>query len=184
MRISVDLDDVLADLIARLIDTHRQLTGESLTRDEVVKWDVFPPEVHDHVRYNGGYVDLKPLPFATEFLGWLAERGDQACIVTYRGEHARKMTEAWLREHMPGLWSSVHFTGGSKIEACRELGVGLIVDDSYNQIPAVTDALGIPGVLMDTPMNRHIAETPMVRRASDLREAQAIITKLEAEGRL
>ena len=182
MRVAVDLDDVLADLISCLITTHREMTGENLTRDQAVRWDVFPTAVHDRIRFGGGYATLAPLPGAREFLAWLKPQ-HQVYIVTYRGDHARAVTREWLDRHFPGLYDDVHLTGGSKVEACRSLQVDLIVDDSCHQIPAVTAALNIPGILMDTPMNRHLRETAQIRRASDLPAARRIIETLTAQAR-
>ena len=179
MRVAVDLDDVLADLISCLLTTHQQMTGASLTREQAVNWHVFPTEVHDRVRYGGAYAHLVPLPGAREFLCWLKGRHD-VHIVTYRGQHAEAVTRDWLDRHMPGAYDQVHLTGGGKVDACRALGAGLIIDDSYSQIPAVTEALRIPGILMETPMNRHIQETGLIRRARNLTEARAIVQEVEA----
>lgn len=175
MRIAVDLDDVLADLISCLLETHLDETGHRLDREQAVDWGVFPPAVHDRIRYDGGYRDLAPLPEAPEFLGWLRDRGDRVFIVTYRGQHARPETEAWLDRYVGDLYEDLRMTGGSKVDACRELAVDLIVDDSARQVPAVTSALKIPGILMDTPMNRHIVETDLIRRAHTLSEARQLV---------
>ena len=183
MLVAVDLDDVLADLISCLIRTHEEIVGEQLERSQATSWDVFPPAVHDHVRYEGGYGTLLPLPYAREFLGWLRER-HTVHIVTYRGAHAQQVTENWLAQHVDGRFDGLHLTGGGKGDACRELGADLIVDDSYNQIPAVTDALQIPGILIDTPMNQHIQESALVRRARGLRQARRVIEDLQREDRL
>jgi len=85
MRVVVDLDDVLADLIACLLQTHHEMIGVKLTRNQAVGWDVFPPEVHDRIRYGGAYGTLTPIPGAKEFLEWLKKAND-VFIVTYRGE--------------------------------------------------------------------------------------------------
>jgi len=179
MRIAVDLDDVLADLVSCLLSTHREMTGEQLTREQAVRWDVFPIEVHDRVRYGGGYSRLAPLPGAREFLSWLKPE-HQVFIVTYRGAPARDVTLEWLDRHVPGLYDEVHLTGGGKVDVCRELAVELIVDDSCHQIPAVTAALGIPGILIETPMNRHVQETELIRRARGLTEARVVIEEIAA----
>jgi len=182
MRMAIDLDDVLADLISCLLETHREITGRVLTRAEAVNWEVFPPEVHDRVRFGGAYGRLAILPGAREFLEW-ARPSHRLFIVTYRGEHARDVTERWLERHVPGLYDEVRFTGGSKVAVCRDLAVDLIIDDSYNQVPAVTEALQIPGILIDTPMNRHIADTRLIRRARDLTEARRLVLELESDRR-
>ena len=182
MRVGVDLDDVLAELIPELIATHRELHGVALRLEDATAWSVFPPDVHDHVRRQG-YARLRPKPGARDFMQWLTER-HETYIVTYRNPAARSVTMAWLRTHLPGCHGEVHFTGGSKVDTCRRLRLELLVDDSCNQIPAVTEALGIPGVLVDTAMNRHVSEGPLVRRAGDLADVRAIIRHLEQTGSL
>jgi len=176
MHIAVDLDDVIADLISELLRVHARVTGRRLTRDEATAWDVFPPEVHQQMR-EGGYARLLPLPGAGEFLAWLNQR-HRVSIVTYRNESCRDMTEAWLARHVGRAYDGVYFAGGIKLDICRKLEIDLIIDDSYNQIPVVTAELGVPGILMDTPMNRHIAESDLIRRAADLREARCLVEEL------
>jgi 5'(3')-deoxyribonucleotidase len=180
MRLAVDMDDVLADLIACLLNTHLRLNGVELTREQAVSWDVFPPAVHDHVRYQGGYATLAPLPGAHQFMAWLKQT-HRVFIVSYRGEHARAETTDWLNRHMAGLYDELLLTGGGKLEACRLIGAELIIDDSATQVPAVTAGLNIPGILMDTPMNRHIRDSRLVRRAHSLDEARNCIEQLQAQ---
>lgn len=182
MRVGVDLDDVLADLIPELIATHRELLGVALQLEDATDWSVFPPAVHDRVRAQG-YARLRPKSGAHDFMQWLTER-HETHIVTYRNDDARPVTMAWLRTHLPECHAEVHFTGGSKVETCRRLGLELLIDDSCNQIPAVTEALGIPGILVDTAMNRHVPEGPLVRRAKDLNDVRSIIRHLEQGGSL
>ena len=182
MRIGVDLDDVLADLISELIATHTETHGVALTPEQATSWSVFPPDVHERVRAHG-YARLRPKPGAREFMQWLTER-HEAHIVTYRNEVARSVTTAWLETHLPGCHVEVHFTGGSKVATCRHLRLELLIDDSCHQIPAVTEALGIPGILIDTPMNRHIPDGGLIRRATDLRAAREIVEKLARTGTL
>ena len=179
MHIAVDLDDVIADLLPHLVDTHFRMTGQKKDPAAVRRWEEFPAAVQDQVKYGGEYALLQPIPGAFEFLSWLRQV-HEVSIVTYRGKHAKSITMEWLEKHVPGTYDGVFFTGGSKVDMCRELGVGLIIDDSYNQIPAVTAALNIPGILMDTPMNRHIVETDLIFRASNLAEARELIVTLTA----
>jgi len=177
MRIGVDLDDVLADLIAELICVNRQKTGEMVNRNDAVNWQVFPPEVHDAVRFEGGYTRLQPLPGARKFLTWL-KRCHSVFIVTYRNEQARKDTLAWLARYLPGLYDEIRFTGGPKLEACQELQLDLFVDDSARHLTNVTGALQIPGILIDSPMNQDLKCAGLIRRAHDLDAARKWIEAL------
>ena len=179
MRVGVDLDDVLSDLISELICTHRVLTGACLTREQATGWSVFPAEVHDRVRAEG-YGRLTVLPGAREFMEWLRPRHG-VFIVTYRNEAARAVTRQWLDTHFTGLYDDVRFTGGSKVNACRELRLDLLIDDSCHQLPDVTRCLGIPGILMDTPMNRHLADNDLMRRAHNLAEARSLVEHWERQ---
>jgi 5'(3')-deoxyribonucleotidase len=102
MRIALDLDDVLADLIGGLIQVHAETNGRRLSRCEAVDWSVFPDAVHEHMLENGGYACLAPREGAAEFLPWIAREHD-VFIVTYRREEARALTRSWLASHFPGV---------------------------------------------------------------------------------
>lgn len=178
MVVAVDLDDVISDLISELIRLHHEETGRLLRREEVRRWDMFSAAVQERVRCHG-YARLDLLPGARPFLAWVHARHDTH-IVTYRNDAARAVTHAWLQRHVSGLYQSVHFAGGSKVALCRELSADVLIDDSYNQVPAVTSELGIPAILMDTPMNRHLSDGALVRRARTYREATDILDELDA----
>lgn len=178
MNVACDLDDVIADLVPRLIEMHADMTGVRLTREQVTDWDVFPEALHVRARTDGTYGRLPLLPGAREFLEWLRQAGHRVFIVTFRGEPSRAITTEWLDRHVPRLYESVHLTGGSKVDACRALGVELIIDDSAQHVQAVTGALAVPGVLLDTPMNRHLPESRLVRRALTHEHARSIIEEL------
>ncbi len=167
MRLGIDLDDVLADLIGGLIDLHHAMSGVRLDRELVADWSDFPPEVHRRMR-EAGYARLAPIPTARRFLEELKRNGHRVFIITYRNPEAGPVTRRWLNTHFAGLYDGLHCTGGSKVEACRALRVDLLVDDSLNQVPAVTRALGVPGILITTPMNRAFRTGGLIRRADDL----------------
>jgi 5'(3')-deoxyribonucleotidase len=178
MRVAVDLDDVLADLISCVISVHAEMNGVRLQREQVVDWDVFPPAVHDAVRAKGWYGRLQPLPGAAAFMAWLRERHDPH-IVTYRSEAARAITTQWLEQHLAGLYKELHLAGGPKLAVCLELDVDLIIDDSPRHLPAVCSAMRIPGILIDSPMNAHLSETDLIRRARDLDQARELVLHFE-----
>lgn len=182
MRIALDLDDVLADLIPYLVRTHARLTGETLRSRDVTGWDVFVREAHDEARFRGGYRHLEPIDGARELLSWLRRADHDVYIVSYRSENARTVTEAWLAEHIGDLFVSLALVGGSKVEACRHLDVDLIVDDSIRQITAVTEALKIPGILVRTHMNRSWRTPAHVRAAETLEQVRYLIGALDRHG--
>ena len=178
MIIALDLDDVLTDLITELIQEHKAVTGVQLRRDNVRNWDDFHPDAHRRIRHNGGYSRLRLLPGAKDFLAWLYHR-HSVHIVTYRSPSAKVVTEQWLHRHVPGLYDGVNFADGSKLNVCRNLQVDIIIDDSVNQVPHITQELGIPGILFDTPMNRQIEESTLIKRASSYKDVRRLVVKHE-----
>ncbi len=180
-RIAIDLDDVLADLIGELLHLYCKRHGVDMRREDVVDWDTFPEDVHNAIRKDGGYESLSPIPGADEFLAWLAVRYETH-IVTYRSPAAREETTRWLQAHMPQVYQDVHFADGSKVSICRSLGVELLIDDSVNQLPPVTKELGIPGILIDTPMNRRIRQSSRIKRAYNFTEAREHVCGMLGRG--
>lgn len=182
MRIALDLDDVLAELIPYLMQTHARLTGQRLDHVDVTGWDVFVREAHDEARFEGGYGRLNPVDGARDLLVWLRDSGHDVYIVSYRSEDARAVTEEWLAEHIGDLFVALHLVGGSKVDVCRRLAVDLIVDDSKRQVTAVTQALDIPGILVRTHMNRDWTPPVHIREAYDLRDVRRLVQTLDAHG--
>lgn len=170
-RVALDLDDVLADLIGELVRLYRTVYCIELGREDVVDWNTFPPDIHRAVQEEGGYERLSVIPGADDFMVWLAERSE-IHIVTYRHHRCAEVTLRWLERNLPPVYEDVHFAGGPKVNICRALGVKLLIDDSVNQLPQVTEELDIPGILIDTPMNRWLPENGKIKRASNFFEAQ------------
>lgn len=177
MHLGIDLDDVLADLIGGLIRLHADMHGVRLDREQVTGWDVFPEDVHRRMM-DGGYAALAPLPGARDFLRELRTDGHRLTIITYRSPRVQDLSRTWLDRHFPELWDGLVCTGGGKVESCRRLGVDLLVDDSLHQAPAVVRELGIPAVLITSPMNRHVRAGGLLYRADSLDQALAVIRRI------
>jgi 5'(3')-deoxyribonucleotidase len=177
MRIGVDLDDVLGDLIGALIALYAREDGVNLPRDAVTDWNVFPPHIHGKM-IESGYASVRPIPGAREFLDALQRAGHEIWIITYRSPKVETSTRDWLDRHFPNLVQGLACTGGGKVEACRRLQVGLLVDDSRTQAPRVREALGIPGILITTPMNRDFPVGNGIYRADTLDEARSLALRL------
>ncbi len=177
MNIAVDLDDVLAELIPALIALYAREDGVRLLLEAVVDWNVFPPHIHERM-IASAYRGLVPKSGAREFVRDLRRAGHRIWVVTYRNPRVEEPTRAWLDRYFPGAFEGVVCTGGGKTEACRKLGVGLFVDDSKTQTVQVRNALGIPVILVTTPMNRDFQTPPGVYRARTLYQARDLALRL------
>lgn len=133
MRIAVDVDGVLADRVAAILEYLESAYDVSLTKREVTGWDVTVPATgkrfpeffaetdpdRDHV------VDIDPVPGAVEAMRALA-RDHELVIATYRAPAARAATIEWLERHDIPYHEYARDVGHRK----RAVAADLLVDDS------------------------------------------------------
>jgi len=108
MRILIDLDMTVADLLGTLIPLHNEENGDDFTIERMLTW-----EIQDHCRpgtadklvqlfaRQGLFWTLKPLPGAVEAVKELNENHD-VYIVT-AAEHPSGFSEKarWVHEYLP-----------------------------------------------------------------------------------
>jgi hypothetical protein len=80
---------------------------------------------------------------------------DKLYIVTGRQDDVRESTELWIERYFPGIFDDVILTNSftenevKKVDVCRALGIGCIIDDSMQTcdecIEAGMDAINFVG---------------------------------------
>lgn len=183
MNIAVDLDDFLADLISELINVYNRKYNTNATKEDVCNWGFFLPEIHEEFKTSGGYRRLKSAPGAKDIISWLRTIG-QVSIITIRSDDYRQDTYKWLEEKLPGLYEpeNVHFTNGPKLDACQELGIELLIDDSVNHTRQVAENLGIYTILYNngTPMFRNAEKHPKIYQAKNMDEVKKYVLEIKS----
>lgn len=179
MRIAVDVDEVLADMLKAYLDNFSVRFKTSFSRSDFnlyslsgilgVNEDFAKIDIHKFIYENGA--DISPVEGADRFISLIAARHELVSI-TARQPSLRGPTEKWLETHFPGVFSGVYFTNGhslngeptlSKAEVARSCGAELLIDDHLgNCVSCARD--GIDSYLFSAPWNVHLDLPPKVER--------------------
>lgn len=109
MRILVDMDSILVNLMEVWLAAHNEAQGDDLTVDKILTWDTHEYAKGGHAVYKplerpGLFRAAPPLPGAVEALKTLLERGHDVFVVTaamYPSNYGEKVE--WCQEHLPFL---------------------------------------------------------------------------------
>lgn len=155
MRILVDMDEVLACWVERVLEWWNQDNGTALTPDDVKSWNIIEsmgPEAKYFLRScmrSGDFWDLKPIDGAIEGMKKLIDDGHDVIIVTAVPRHAaiaydRKLE--WLRKNMP-FFPLNNFIAAQR----KDLVAGdLLIDDNADNLKT----FGSNSIAFDRPWNR------------------------------
>jgi len=161
MRVAIDIDSTLHNYWDQLADAARRRYGIELPYDNQVTWaiDRLEPdqlraciaETHSDERI----LAAEPYPGAAEAIsGWHAA-GHEIHIASHRAEGAHGATARWLaREGIP--FDELHCSF-DKIAYCVERGMGLLIDDSPENLVRA-HAVGIVPATIAHPWNRELCE--------------------------
>ena len=147
-RIGIDLDGVLVDFFAPLVNYMNQVLGTTLKPEDITTYDFesspkvreqIPKsgwfhEVHEDAIRKGLYKTFKPLPYAKAGIAYLKSLGYNLEILTNRNEnfgHLKKDTKNTIKELFPRVFSNIRFVpaGLTKVEVCRDFEYMALFED-------------------------------------------------------
>jgi len=141
-RIAIDLDEVLVPFLRPVARYHgRQLPGgkHSYVFREV--FDCTSEEAQDMIyEYykSPEFLFEKPILGSQRAMARFRPQVNKMYVVTGRQEVAREQTELWIDRHFPGIFDDIILTNSytereiSKVDICRALSIGCIIDDSLD----------------------------------------------------
>jgi 5'(3')-deoxyribonucleotidase len=143
-RIAIDIDEVLMPFVRPMARWKGVKMPRHDTKYEYVYKDMFKiteEESAEMVREfykSREFSEIKPIPGSQ--LGMVKLRGkfDKVYAVTGRQDIVRDKTEAWLSQHFEGVFDDVVLTNSytdfevSKLDICRSLAIGTIIDDNMH----------------------------------------------------
>ncbi|MFT4309181.1 MAG: 5' nucleotidase, NT5C type [Candidatus Woesearchaeota archaeon] len=180
MKIGLDMDEVLAQFLATFIIYHNDKynTNHRLEDiDEFELWKVWggkKGEIGERIKQfikDGGVSSLSPVPNAQKIIMEL-KKDHELFVITARHDSGRLLTEKWLEEHYPEAFMDVHFSNDShkdnesqksKADICTELGIDIMVEDSYEFAHTIA-SVNIPVLLLDYSWNRNKPPTHNIYR--------------------
>jgi len=186
-RIYVDIDDVLSETIARLVDLLEHMHDRRVDPSEVEHFDLsrsfgldaneiesFMERAHD----DDVIESIEPTPGAADVLSQWQAAGDRVTLVTGRPPKTNAASRRWLEMHdlshealhhldkwnRPG-WN---LTGlpSIRFDELSEFGFEFAVEDSLDTAVRLIEEFGIPVALMDRPWNR--AVEPIAKKTRGL----------------
>ncbi len=194
MKIGIDLDEVLADLIGNFIIHHNQTYGTFLKKEYFKTYsfsDTLGITSEEGIKrvydfYKTKYFkDMQPIKDATETINLLNQQHN-LYLVTSRPDFLKKETEEWLVKYFQNsfldiFYSSNHYSkrnncGKTKSQLCEDLGISILIDDSLEYILQCSD-IGVGGLLFgDYPWNQNGNLPQNVSRTRNWKEVLEKVT--------
>jgi len=180
LKIAVDVDGVLADVIVTWLDIYNAEHHNSVTKDEVNHWDFFGRLNIDRVEFDRifelAWKNWRAIPPCETMLSQkvrdLSNLG-KVSIVTARSTSSIPSVKAWLSDKMISYDDMIVVDYGP---LKSELEFDVFIDDSPLNAKNIA-ATGKLVLLFDQPWNRDVSGEGIVR-ISGFPEAIATITHL------
>ena len=177
MRIICDMDEVLAQFVAKVLRRWNALSGKNFTREDITSWrmeEVLGVDalgrtaeglIDEWLAEDGFFEDLEPVPGAIEGFNSLRAAGHDVVIATSVPEvavHSYTGKRRWLRKHFPDF-SMKNFIAISR----KDLIEGdILIDDGAHNIEDWTYAGKEGAIVFDAPWNRDIRPDEAIRVSS------------------
>ena len=140
-RIAIDVDEVLVNFLYPMARSRRLGKPNKLKYNYVYReiFDITEEESQEFVKEfykSQAFSNLKPMSGSQNAMKWLRQRSQKMYVVTGRQDMAREQTETWIETYFPGIFNDVILTNSytprevKKVDICRALNLGMIIDDN------------------------------------------------------
>ncbi|MDD5133296.1 MAG: hypothetical protein PHD81_01755 [Candidatus Nanoarchaeia archaeon] len=182
MKIAVDLDEVLGELLSPVLVYYNQRFNKNLDINQFHCynfWEVWGGTKQEAIQIvndfftEGHSENIKPIPGAQQAINILKNKRN-LIIVTSRGDNLRAYTEKWINKSYPKSFSEIYFSNDfsanngnvKKSEICKKLGVNLIIEDNLHYALDCSKE-GIISILLDKPWNKQSENYERVFRVNN-----------------
>ncbi len=170
MLIAIDVDSTLHEYWHQFSDIARRRFGIELPYDQQDSWGIArlrPEQVQWCVAesHRPEYVlAAEPYPGAVDVINRWTALGHEVHIASHRAPESHEATAAWLERI--GLRHAQLHCVDDKVPVCRELGAGLLIDDSPLNLERALEA-GMLAATIAHPRNEDFCATEDVVTAPD-----------------
>lgn len=193
--VAVDFDDIIAGFNYAFACWHNRRFGTSVKYEDITTYvmtDVYRIDMETlldriHVFCHSHHHEIQPIEDAYLELLILSEYFELH-IVTSRCESLRVTTINWLSEHMPGIFTHLHFTNGFgtkyperkrlKSDVCKEIGAIALIDDALMHADEVAAQCSIPVLIPPRPWNKGDTHSKVIRKETLCDIVEWITTEL------
>lgn len=169
MKIGVDIDEVLGELLRLFIELHNTENSTRIRVEDILDYSIAKlfgctqQEIDRKIErfFKSGYGNkILPVDGAAEAIQNLA-RDHELIVISARPTWFKQQTVHWLDTHFPGAFSEFHFVdeismeadASAKAEMCRRLNIDVMVEDSHKNAHACSTFVD-KVFLLDRPWNR------------------------------
>tara|TARA_Y100000389_G_C17290166_1_gene427603 strand:- start:263 stop:838 length:576 start_codon:yes stop_codon:yes gene_type:complete len=139
-RVAIDVDEVLVKFLYPMAKFHYKTIRKpkySYVYRQI--FDIDETESQKMVRefyMSKDFMELTPIKNSQLAMYKLRANADKMYVLTGRQEVVRDETETWIQHYFPGIFDDVILTNSytpneiRKIDICRALNIGLLIDDN------------------------------------------------------
>jgi 5'(3')-deoxyribonucleotidase len=184
MKIGIDLDDVLSESTAALIEFHNNTYGTNYKMSDLKNyvWEVWSDTLNKSIekieKFNRtAYLkNIKPIPRVRKILEKI-KKNNELYIITGRADDITKETEEWVKKYYPNIFSKIFFTNQFSLDAisttkkimCNNLDLDILVEDNLeNAIECSAPNRKI--YLLDYPWNQTEKLPEGIKRVNSWKE--------------
>ncbi len=197
MKIGIDIDNTIThttEIIlhyAGIFGNERKLNTIPDTNyyylEDVLGWDEYSSDLFLNTYLGTIYREMKPKEKAVAAIKQLKQK-HELILITSRNQNfheVEKVTRDWLQHYeipyddlILNTTSNMHHF--SKLEACMQNGVGLMIEDHHELAWEISQEM--PVLLFDYPYNRHLSSENIIR-VKHWNEVLTWVEQLPARGR-
>ena len=162
MKIAIDIDSTLHHYWPLLSAAAKRRFGVELPYDRQFTWAISRLREEQlrvcvaDTHSDEAIASAEPYPHAVETVNrWHDDGGHFIHITSHRAVHTYEHTERWLQQI--GLPFDELYCSYDKVAHAREIGIGLLIDDSPVNIVRALDA-GIAAATIRHPWNQDVCE--------------------------
>lgn len=180
MKIALDVDGVLADIMFVWLDQYNNTHKKSVTNDDIVQWDFWKEMGYDKYKFYeelsscwSRWIEVPPMEPGTASAVERLHSVGIVDIVTARDATSTKYVKQWL-EHNGIKYNDYVAVLRGRDKA--DLDYDIFIDDSPHNV-AMIASKGKSALLYDQPWNRSVNDSKIVR-IKKLAEAVNMISDL------
>lgn len=171
MRVIIDVDDVLADLITVWVRRYNKKYHDNLKVKNITDWNIAKftkaecgDKIYEFIESPHLYNYIKPLPYALEGVNEIRDLGFEIVYATHSTVGAAGRKYLWLKQH--GFWNEKdHYV---ETKSKHILNGNLMIDDNYSNIEKFIANTSGFGLLMTRPWNKKYAYSSRVNGWKDI----------------
>lgn len=149
-RIAIDVDECLVQFLYPMAKHHHKVIRKPKFNYVYRQiFDIDEESSRTMVREfykSEAFLNLTPIKGSQEAMYRLRRKASKMYVVTGRQDVVRDETETWIESYFPGVFDDVILTNSytpfetSKVDICRCLNIGLIIDDQKSTCDKCIDA--------------------------------------------